>query len=509
MEPLAIFGNSDVSSNTDYSRSISLSLFDMNEKEISFKTNESIRMLIPRDRNVHIPSMIFQNVTLNNVTFDYHYVNITNTFSNSLHIEIDPLNLSLSYLFIYKFDQFPQLNSSIHSIDGWTIFSPSNFSNDNLYIYFLDNEQTLNHQSFIFGIRELTLEENSTRNILPITDGQSRFTSDYQLRIYSSVCYYLDENNQWKSSGLRVGSKTNVNETECYSSHLTRFAGGFIVLPEPINWNYVFVHADFVRNRTIYLTLICISIIYILLMIYARYKDKKDLEKLGITFLEDNHQSDKYYYQIIVFTGQRFDSGTKSKVYFILSGDSDQTDVRRLADPNRKILQRGGIDVFVMSVPKCLGDLNCVRIWHDNSGEGSSASWFLKYLIVQDLQTMKKYYFIGQRWFAVEKEDGKIEDILRVANEYAKHQFSYVLSKKAYYSLSDGHLWFSIFFRPPSTCFTRIQRCTCCFVLLFLSMLLNIIYYDQSIEAKSSNENQSFSLTIGSFYITPEQVIKD
>ena len=55
-----------------------------------------------------------------------------------------------------------------------------------------------------------------------------------------------------------------------------------------------------------------------------------------------------------------------------------------------------------------LGLLNCIRIWHDNSGQDSSASWFLKYIIVRDLQTMEKFHFIAQRWFAVEKDDGKV-----------------------------------------------------------------------------------------------------
>ena len=55
-----------------------------------------------------------------------------------------------------------------------------------------------------------------------------------------------------------------------------------------------------------------------------------------------------------------------------------------------------------------LGLLNCIRIWHDNSSQGSSASWFLKYIIIRDLQTMEKFHFISQRWFAVEKEDGKV-----------------------------------------------------------------------------------------------------
>jgi polycystin 1L2 len=78
---------------------------------------------------------------------------------------------------------------------------------------------------------------------------------------------------------------TNYNETECFSTHLTTFAGGFLVLPSPINWNYVFANADFNKNKTIYLTVICISILYFLLIIYARYEDKKDIEKVRINFL--------------------------------------------------------------------------------------------------------------------------------------------------------------------------------------------------------------------------------
>jgi polycystin 1L2 len=59
---------------------------------------------------------------------------------------------------------------------------------------------------------------------------------------------------------------------------------------------------------------------------------------------------------------------------------------------------------------RSLGLLNYIRIWHDNSGKGSSASWFLKYIIVEDLQTMDKFYFISQRWFAVEKDDGLVNE---------------------------------------------------------------------------------------------------
>ena len=40
----------------------------------------------------------------------------------------------------------------------------------------------------------------------------------------------------------------------------------------------------------------------------------KDIEKLGVTPLSDSDPSEHYYYQILVFTGQRKDAQTKSKV---------------------------------------------------------------------------------------------------------------------------------------------------------------------------------------------------
>ncbi|CAF1124640.1 unnamed protein product [Adineta steineri] len=515
---LASYGNFQ---NTNLSRSISLSIIDQNGNEVSFEAhqNNPIQLIIPRDPNLLIPSMYLQNVTsinstINNLLFNYYYINITSSLPISVHFEIHSLNTNLAYLFIYKFDQTPQLNSSINLIDGWTMFCPFNLTGDDIYRYFIDNQQTPGHQSLIFGIRELNstemnnycLNSSSINTSLPITDESINFTSNYELLIYTSGCYYLDENNNWKSDGLIVGPLTNLYETECLSTHLTTFAGGFIVLPAPINWSYVFANADFMKNKTVYLTMIFTSIIYIILIIYARFKDKKDFEKLGVTPLADNNKSDHYHYQILVFTGQRTNAGTDSKVYFVLSGDNDQTQIRLFSDPHRKIFQRGGINSFITAVPKSLGLLNYIRIWHDNTGEGSSASWFLKYIIVRDLQTLDKFYFISQQWFAVEKDDGRIERTLPIASDAEKQEFSYVLSKKAYHSVSDGHLWFSIFSRPPSNKFTRVQRCTCCFVLFFTSMLINIMYYDLSNEANASSETHNGALSIGPFYIAPQQI---
>ncbi|CAF4886443.1 unnamed protein product, partial [Rotaria socialis] len=517
MQPLASYGNSQSDLKTNLSRSMSLSILDQDKNEISIQTDfdNPIEIIIIRDPNFILPSMTLQNVTSydsnpHNQLFDLYFINITSNLSISIHFEIHPLNTNLSYLFIYKFDNPPLLNSSIDQIDGWIVFCPSNLTNESIYAYFIDNQKTMSHRSLIYGLRELNSTEftsfclNSSQTSPPITNQRFIFTSDYEHRVYTSACYYLDANNNWQSHGLLVGPSTNHYQTQCLSTHLTTFASGFIVLPAPVNWNYVFANADFVRNKTVYITLICVLVLYILFIIFARYKDKKDLERLGVTPLPDNHNFDQYFYQILVFTGHRRNAGTKSRVHFIVAGDDDETQIRTFADPQRKILQRGGIDAFIMAVPKSLGSLSYIHIWHDNTGEGESASWFLKYIIVRDLQTTEKFHFICQKWFAVEKGDGAIDYVLPVAGEYQKQEFSYVLSKQAYHSVSDDHLWFSIFSRPSSNKFTRVQRCTCCFVLLLTAMFLNILYYDQSNDAETNTSTRSLSL--GPLYISPEQI---
>ena len=121
------------SSNTNLSTSISLSLFGQNGNEIPLQTNSDhpIQIIIPRDPNLNIPSWILQNTAVSsphNQLFNYHYMNITSPMNSTVHWEIQPLNLTIAYLFIYKFDRAPQLNSSINLIDGWTVLCPSSKS---------------------------------------------------------------------------------------------------------------------------------------------------------------------------------------------------------------------------------------------------------------------------------------------------------------------------------------------------------------------------------------------
>lgn len=143
-----------------------------------------------------------------------------------------------------------------------------------------------------------------------------------------------------------------------------------------------------------------------------------------------------------------------------------------------------------------------MRIWHDNNGQDDDASWYLKYIIVHDLQTRQKFFFICEDWLAVEKSDGKLERELFVACEPQKTELNYFLQKEAKHNINDSHVWLSIFNRPVQSSYTRLDRVTCCFVLLYLTMLLNIIYY------ASSNHFSMTFVSVESFNITYGQVIK-
>ena len=152
-----------------------------------------------------------------------------------------------------------------------------------------------------------------------------------------------------------------------------------------------------------------------------------------------------------------------------------------------------------------MGPLKYIRVWHDNSGEGDNASWYLKHIIIKDLQTREKFYFICEQWLALEKGDGKIDRELFVACEPQKTELKYLVQKNAKHHIMETHLWLSIFNRPVYSSFTRLDRITCVFVFLYISMMLNLIYYGNYIN--STLQLIKFNtIDFGFFSISTEQV---
>ncbi|XP_052071199.1 polycystin family receptor for egg jelly-like [Mytilus californianus] len=317
----------------------------------------------------------------------------------------------------------------------------------------------------------------------------------YRLSIFSAYCIWWDRMvDQWSNEGCEVGPLSSPDRIHCLSSHLTSFAAGFAVPMNTIDLNdSAFTKLD--ENPIIFCTMVSLMCLYMLMCIWARKRDLMDKIMAGSSPLPDNDPRDKYLYEIQVFTGSRKGAGTTAKVSFILTGEKEETSPRFLADEKRPVLQSSNIDGFVMAVPKPLGKLTHLRIWHDNMG--SNPPWYFSRMQIEDLMTGDKYFFVCENWLSLDDDDGLIDRMIPVAGRAELTSFNYLFWTKTKYSLADGHLWFSIFKRPAKSNFTRIQRLTCCLSLLFATMCTSIAFY------KSDEGSNPKEYGVGPVTITP------
>ncbi|XP_047143816.1 uncharacterized protein LOC101238025 isoform X2 [Hydra vulgaris] len=282
--------------------------------------------------------------------------------------------------------------------------------------------------------------------------------------------------------------------TKCKCTHLTAF-GGFFVSPNPLPKLSI---SKIKTGYTLLISVVIIIMLWIIGLLLARRIDKHDALKVGVCPLLDNLPEDKYLYEIVVNTGNRRNAGTKSNIFFTVTGDVTDSGVRHLKDPERECFQRSSCDVFIMTTPRTLGDLDFIRIWHDNSGGG----WYIKNIVITDLQTEKKYLFIFQRWIAVDCSSS-LDCVIPVASNEESTNFTYVFQTKAHNKFLDEHLWFSIFARPPKSNFTRCQRLSVAVSLIMTSMMISTLFYQRVPPAKPAIENQfgNFTFTYSTVFL--------
>ncbi|KAK4305797.1 hypothetical protein Pmani_022322 [Petrolisthes manimaculis] len=397
-----------------------------------------------------------------------------------------------------------ELNGSLEHTENLLYFNELNYHPDTgFYELFLDSE-TIGEATgtYSIGIGHYNMTE-------AVQEEHPCFEDPPPRHLYIQLCHgfqrellllVLCETLSWSSEGCRVvGANTTI--TTCACNHLTSFGSSFFVAPNAIDFSYVFANAGFLDNLTIYLTLIISLALYFIGLVYARIKDRRDVEKVGVIPLGDNEPSDQYLYVLIVHTGHIPNAGTKSKVQFLIAGDWEESDVRTLneAETSRPLLTRGSVDHYLMATSRPLGPLHYLRIWHDNGGKGRSSSWFLGYMVVRDIQTGEQFQFICNQWLAVEEGDGLIDRLVAVAGEEQLRDLSHVFTHSVDKSMADDHLWFSVFLRPPRSRFTRVQRLSSCMALLYLSMLVNAMFYQ-----KVPEDGAGGGLRLGPVSISPQ-----
>ncbi|XP_071965410.1 uncharacterized protein [Antedon mediterranea] len=364
------------------------------------------------------------------------------------------------------------------------------FSNKDLESYLNESSSTIN-----IGVRHVWGGEEE--------DGEEHPFSPlrYSISFYTTSCMYYDTYAKiFKFDGMEVLPTSDRECTRCNTYHLTSFGGGFSVPMNTIDLSES-AFTKLGENPVVFVFMTCCICIYTVVIIWARKEDQRDKSRAGVTPMSDNDPRHTYNYEITFFTGVRKNSSTSAHVSFIIQGEGGETGIRVVKDKKRKLFERGGIDSFLMSVPKTLGTMVHLRIWHDNKGK--YPSWFLSRASIKDLQTNRMYYFMLDKWLAVEEDDGQIERIVPVAGMSELTSFGHLFYSRTRRNLSDAHLWFSVFMRPAKSTFTRCERATCCLSLLFCTMMANIFFYGQDVTGGAGGG----SLKVGPIELSLGQIV--
>lgn len=81
------------------------------------------------------------------------------------------------------------------------------------------------------------------------------------------------------------------------------------------------------------------------------------------------------------------------------------------------------------------------------------------------------------RWLSLDSLDCQVEAVLPVCGRENVTTFKNMFFINYKENLADNHLWVSIYFRPTSSHFTRIQRITCLLLFIMLTMIGNAVYF--------------------------------
>ncbi|XP_075692927.1 polycystin-1-like protein 2 [Rhinoderma darwinii] len=340
------------------------------------------------------------------------------------------------------------------------------YPEDKVYSWVINPEELYGEGSYYLTVRPQVEEEDFHINSISIS-----------VTCFTSQCVFWDETNQgWNNTGCHVGPKTTPHSIQCLCTHLTFFGSSFIVMPNAVDVSRTIeLFATFVDNPMVVTTVGCIALVYVLVLIWARRKDIQDNSKVKIIALEDNDPFAQYRYLVTVFTGHRRGAATTSKVTLTLYGSDGESEPHHLYDPDGIVFVRGGSDVFLMTTLLPLGELQRIRLWHDNSGD--KPSWYVNRVLVHDVEMDQRRYFLCNSWLSIEVGDCVLDKEFNVATEEDMKQFSNLFFMKTSKGFRDGHIWYSVFSRSPRSPFTRVQRVSCCFSLLLCTMLTSIMFW--------------------------------
>ncbi|XP_067023241.1 polycystin-1-like protein 2 [Acropora muricata] len=319
------------------------------------------------------------------------------------------------------------------------------------------------------------------KNVSVVPNYDPNVDKNYTLRVALGSCVYWSEREEkWTTAGCRVLSATLNGFINCACNHLTSFGGSLIVKPNPIDFDRVVVEVMLLHdtgNIAVIVTVSMIFLLYLIVFVVARKADKRDQKNNCPPVELPSASNNLNEYEIFITTGVWGGSGTTANVAMEIYGADESTGIIQLGgvgqEPENTIFARGNTDTFVIKVDKQLGDIQSVRIGHDNSG--NSPSWLLEEIVIVDKQTNHSWMFTVSEWLALERGDGRTERLLRLTSY--QEDFNTEVLKRWWKGLIENHIWVSVIMKARRNRFTRVQRASCCLSVLLTAMLANAMFY--------------------------------
>ncbi|XP_035692557.1 uncharacterized protein LOC118427026 [Branchiostoma floridae] len=247
------------------------------------------------------------------------------------------------------------------------------------------------------------------------TDVDSGDVVDFTLSVFETSCVYFAEEpiHLWQSDGCSAGAMSNKTHMHCRCDHLTKFSG--FVAPNPLNIQEA-LSANVLENPAGLVLVLTVFGSYLLLLLFSRKADRRDLTKAGVRILPGHRLNPRKecQYVVTVYTGFKGNAGTTAEISIALHGFEESSPTITFRDPNRILFEKGSVDSFLVSTEQPLGGLTHMQAWHNNAGY--SPAWFLNQVIVVNRGTNETTYFLANRWLAINEDDGKIHRIIPTAS---------------------------------------------------------------------------------------------
>ncbi|XP_078689492.1 polycystin-1-like protein 2 [Branchiostoma floridae x Branchiostoma belcheri] len=366
---------------------------------------------------------------------------------------------------------------------------------------------TTDHGGVLYvGVQKLG-PENSARGRQQQPTVQILSREDYTLSMSAVGCSSWNDNKkQWRLEGCNADIDLENGAISC-KCHMDEWkvSVGTMTLPLPNSINFVNAFKNFLHlsdNSVMFSIVVSEFILYHLLMVFLCVdfhrvwmtirrrvgprispitKDSGGAKNhwntlCKVSLVPPDRMPARHVYQLTVTTGSMFGAGTTSRIGFQLFG-SEATSPVKMLNPGGQALVRGSTLHFIMPVRESLGEVLLLHIWHDNSGEGDTAAWFLGRFVVRDTETDVVSYFTCNDWLSTEKGDGEVQKVVHASTEEELTSFTNVFNEATRDVFYDKQLWASALVAAPGSNFTKARRLSCCFTLLNTMMLSSAMWY--------------------------------